>query len=78
MQPCRIFQDSRSKLFSDQVIIIIPHYGEIEFNPELREEVYNKVLNDNKYKVYALTNSDSIVVIDEKIEEIRGEKRYGK
>ena len=48
--------------------IIIPHYGEIEYNPELRKKVYNKVLDDNKYKVYALTNSDSIVVIDEKIE----------
>lgn len=47
--------------------IIIPHYKEDEYNPELREKVYNKLLSDNKYKVYILTNSDSLIINDDNI-----------
>ena len=52
--------------------IIIPHYNEEEYNPELRKRVYEKLLSENKYKVYALTNSDSLVIIDDKIVEYKG------
>ena len=38
--------------------IIIPHYS------KSREFVYQKLLKDNKYKVYFLTDDDSIVVND--------------
>lgn len=38
--------------------IIIPHYS------KSREYVYQKLLKDNKYKVYSLTDDDSIVVND--------------
>lgn len=47
--------------------IIIPHYDEEEYNPDLRKKVYEKLVNDNKYKVYTLTNDDSIVVDDDAI-----------
>lgn len=46
--------------------IIIPHYNEEDFNPELRKRVLDKLLSENKYKVYVLTNSDSLVIIDDK------------
>ncbi len=52
--------------------IIIPHYNEEEYNPELRKRVYEKLLSENKYKVYALTNDDSLVIIDDKIIEYKG------
>ena len=39
--------------------IIIPHYNEEEYNPELRKRVHEKLLSENKYKVYTLTNDDS-------------------
>lgn len=38
--------------------IIIPHYS------KSREYVYQELLKDNKYKVYSLTDDDSIVVND--------------
>lgn len=38
--------------------IIIPHYS------KSREYVYQKLLKDNKYKVYPLTDDDSIVIND--------------
>lgn len=41
--------------------IIIPHYS------KSREYVYQKLLKDNKYKVYPLTDDDSIVVNDNTI-----------
>ena len=52
--------------------IIIPHYNEEEYNSELRKQVYNKLVNENKYKVYALTNDDSLVIIDDIIIEYKG------
>lgn len=52
--------------------IIIPHYNEKEFNPKLRKQVYDRLLNENKYKVFALTNDDSLVIIDDKIIEYKG------
>ena len=52
--------------------IIIPHYNEEDFNPELRKRVRDKLLSENKYKVYVLTNSDSLVIIDDKIIEYDG------
>ena len=53
--------------------IIIPHYNEKGYNPELRKQVYNKLINENKYKVYALTNDDSLVIIEDKIIEYKGD-----
>ncbi len=52
--------------------IIIPHYNEKGYNPELRKQVYNKLINESKYKVYALTNDDSLVIIEDKIIEYKG------
>ena len=52
--------------------IIIPHYNEEKYNPELRKQVYNNLVNENKYKVYALTNDDSLVIIEDKIIECKG------
>lgn len=42
--------------------IIIPHYNQEEFNPEFRKEIYEKLLKDNKYKVYTLNQDDVLVV----------------
>ena len=52
--------------------IIIPHYNENEYNPKLRKQVYNRLRCENKYKIYTLTNEDSLVVIDNKIIEYKG------
>ena len=52
--------------------IIIPHYNEEDYNPELRKQVYNKLVRENKYKVYALTNDDSLVIVEDKIIEYKG------
>ena len=52
--------------------LIIPHYNEKEYNPELSKQVYKKLLSENKDKVYALTNDDSLVIIDDKIIEYKG------
>ena len=52
--------------------IIIPHYNEEDYNSELRKQVYNKLVSENKYKVYALTNDDSLVIIDDTIIEYKG------
>lgn len=42
--------------------IIIPHFNEVDYEPEKRMELYNKLITENKYKVYTLTNSESIIV----------------
>ena len=47
--------------------IIIPHYEAKEFNPNIREKLYNELVKQNKYKVYKLKNDESIVIIDGKI-----------
>ncbi len=52
--------------------IIIPHYNEEEYNPELRKRVYDRLVNENKYNVYALTNADSLVVLNDKVIEYKG------
>ena len=44
--------------------IIIPHCGCLEYRPELREELYNKLISENKYNVYKLTNDESLLVND--------------
>ena len=38
--------------------IIIPHYD------SSREEVYKNLLEENKYKIYTLTNDESLVIVD--------------
>lgn len=38
--------------------IIIPHYD------SSREEVYKKLLEENKHKIYTLTNDESLVIAD--------------
>ena len=42
--------------------IFLVHFDEPEFNPEKRREVYEKLLQENKYKIYTLTNEDTLVV----------------
>lgn len=44
--------------------IIIPHCGCLEYRPELREELYAKLISENKYNVYKLTNDESLLVND--------------
>ena len=48
--------------------IIIPHFNEVDYEPEKRTELYNKLITENKYKVYTLTNSESIIVNNDIIE----------
>lgn len=48
--------------------IIIPHFNEVDYEPEKRMELYNKLITENKYKVYTLTNSESIIVNNDIIE----------
>ena len=48
--------------------IIIPHYD------DSRKEIFNHLIDQKKYNVYALTNDDSIVITDDKVCVIRGEK----
>ena len=42
--------------------VFLVHFNEPEFNPEKRREVYEKLLQESKYKVYTLTNEDTLVV----------------
>lgn len=44
--------------------IIIPHCEAKEYTPELREEIYNKLLKEEKYNVYKLTNDESLIVTE--------------
>ena len=48
--------------------IIIPHFNEVDYEPKKRMELYNKLITENKYKVYTLTNSESIIVNNDIIE----------
>ena len=50
--------------------IIIPHCEAEEFNPSKREELYNELVKQNKYNVYKLTNDESLVITDEKIQKM--------
>lgn len=54
--------------------IILPHYDEDEYNPILRKKVYEKLISEDKYKVYTLTNDESIVVIDDNVIEYKKTK----
>ena len=47
--------------------VIIPHYEAKEYTPELREEIYNKLLEESKYSVYKLTNDESLIVTEDGI-----------
>ena len=42
--------------------ILIPHYSSKEYNPREREELYNRLLKENKYKVFTLTNDESLII----------------
>ena len=48
--------------------IIIPHFNEVDYEPEKRRELYNKLITEDKYKVYTLTNSESVIVNNDIIE----------
>ena len=48
--------------------IIIPHFNEVNYEPEKRTDLYNKLITENKYKVYTLTNNESIIVNNDIIE----------
>lgn len=48
--------------------IIIPHFNEENYNPIKRNELYNRLLKENKHKIYTLTNSESLVIIDNLIQ----------
>ena len=50
--------------------IIIPHCGCLEYHPELREELYAKLISENKYNVYKLTNDESLLVNDGNIKKM--------
>lgn len=52
--------------------IIIPHFNEVNYEPEKRTDLYNKLITENKYKVYTLTNNESIIVNNDIIEIING------
>lgn len=41
-----------------------------KYNIELREKVYNDAIRAEKYKVYKLTDDDSIVVTDDCVSKI--------
>ena len=47
--------------------VIIPHFNASDYNPNLREMVYNKLLCDKKYNVYKLTNDESLIITDNEI-----------
>ena len=47
--------------------VIIPYYEAKEYTPELREEIYNKLLEEAKYSVYKLTNDESLIVTEDGI-----------
>lgn len=47
--------------------VIIPHCEAKEYNPELRQEIYNKLLEEGKYSVYKLTNDESLIVTEDGI-----------
>ena len=47
--------------------IIIPHCEAEEFNPTKREKLYNELIKQNKYKVYKLTNNESLVITNDNI-----------
>ncbi len=44
--------------------IFIVHYGAENFNPQKREKLYQRLISENKYKVYKLTNDDSLVITE--------------
>ena len=48
--------------------IIIPHFNEVDYELEKRTELYNKLITEDKYKVYTLTNSESVIVNNDIIE----------
>lgn len=47
--------------------VIIPHCEAKEYTPELREKIYNKLLEEGKYSVYKLTNDESLIVTEDGI-----------
>ncbi|MBE6160740.1 MAG: hypothetical protein E7158_00765 [Firmicutes bacterium] len=47
--------------------IIIPHCEAEEYNSKKREELYNELVKQNKYKVYKLTNDESLVITNNSI-----------
>lgn len=51
--------------------IIIPHCESDEYNNELREEVYTRLIKENKYKVYKLTNDETLLVTDKEVLKIK-------
>lgn len=44
--------------------VIIPHCDAKEYTPELREEIYNKLLKEKRYSVFKLTNDESLIVTE--------------
>ena len=42
--------------------ILIPHYASSKYNPRQREELFNRLLKENKYKVFTLTNDESLII----------------
>ena len=47
--------------------IIIPHYDQTGYEPEIRNYVYKKVKKEGIYNVYTLTEDESLVVTDNEI-----------
>lgn len=51
--------------------IIIPHCEAEEYNLKLREDLYKKLVKDDNYKVYKLTNDETLLVTDSNIKIIK-------
>lgn len=47
--------------------VIIPHCEVKEYNPRLREKIYDKLLKEKKYNVYKLSNDESLIVTEKEI-----------
>lgn len=47
--------------------IIIPHCEAKEYTPKLRKDIYNKLLKEQKYNIYKLTNEESLIVTEDGI-----------
>ena len=47
--------------------IVIPHYNQVGYDKELRNQVYKKVKKEGIYNVYTLTEDESLVVTDNEI-----------
>ena len=65
--------EEATKAAYQAVFVDADDFNEVDYEPEKRIKLYNKLITENKYKVYTLTNSESIIVNNDIIE-IKNEK----